>query len=190
MEKRHAFFPAEFRSRDGEDGTKHIEGYFAVYNSKTKLWPGWTEQIAQGAFDRSLEDGDIRALFNHNTDLVLGRSYAKTLVLRSDAHGLWGDITINEADTDALNAYARVQRGDITGCSFGFYPREETYEDLPNGDVICTIKDVELFEVSVCAFPAYEATEINARKRDHDAASAEKRSAKLEKIKKKLEALK
>ena len=153
----------EFTTRE-ENDQPHITGYFAVYNSNYEIWPGASESIAPGAFSNTL-GGDIRALTNHDTTLVLGRNKAGTLELKDDSHGLWGDITINPNDTDAMNTYERVKRGDVTQCSIGFSIREEETEFLQNGDVHWTIKDVELFEVSVCTFPAYEETNVTARNR-------------------------
>jgi len=155
---------AEFTTREnGEELT--IEGYFAVFNSNYDLGMGMSESIAPGAFTSSLA-GDIRALVNHDTTLVLGRTSAHTLEVRQDEHGLWGKITVNPKDSDAMNLYARVQRGDVTQCSIGFDILDEETEFRDNGDVHWTIKDVKLWEVSACTFPAYEETAISARARD------------------------
>lgn len=166
----------EFETRE-ENEQPHIAGYFAVYNSNYEIWQGASESIAPGAFSNTL-GGDIRALTNHDTTLVLGRNKAGTLTLKDDSHGLWGDITINPNDSDAMNTYERVKRGDVSQCSIGFTIREEETEFLPNGDVHWTIKDVELFEVSVCTFPAYEETSVTAR----DRADVEKKIAEAWKI--------
>ena len=101
----------QFATRD-DNGALAIEGYFAVFNSNYDIAPGLSESIAPGAFDNTLS-GDIRALINHDTTLVLGRTKANTLQLRTDNHGLWGHIDINPNDTDAMNLYNRVQRGDV-----------------------------------------------------------------------------
>ena len=154
----------EFNTRD-DSGKLSIEGYFAVYDSIYDIAPGLSESIAPGAFDRTLS-GDIRALINHDTTLVLGRTKANTLQLRTDAHGLWGHIDINPNDTDAMNLYNRVQRGDVDQCSFGFNILDEETEYRENGDIHWTIKEVELFEVSPCTFPAYEETNIAARQNE------------------------
>lgn len=166
----------EFETRE-ENEQPHITGYFAVYNSNYEIWQGASESIAPGAFSNTL-GGDIRALTNHDTTLVLGRNKAGTLTLKDDSHGLWGDITINPNDSDAMNTYERVKRGDVSQCSIGFTIRDEETEFLPNGDVHWTIKDVELFEVSVCTFPAYEETSVTAR----DRADVEKKIAEAWKI--------
>lgn len=149
-----------FTARNEEGPT--IEGYFAVFNSIYEIAPGMTESVAPGAFSRTLA-GDIRALTNHDTTLVLGRTRAHTLELREDEHGLWGKISINPKDADAMNLYERVKRGDVDQCSFGFEIVGEETDFRDDGSVHWTITDVNLFEVSACTFPAYQETNIAAR---------------------------
>lgn len=161
MELRHLNHEVNFQTRE-ENDELIIEGYFAVFNSIYHIAEGMTEEIARGAFKESL-DGDVRALINHDTTLVLGRTMAGTLEIREDEHGLWGRIRINPKDTDALNAYERVKRGDVSQCSIGFDIIREETESPENGGVHWTIKEVKLWEVSVCTFPAYQETEISAR---------------------------
>lgn len=151
----------EFKTRE-ENGDKHITGYFAVFNSNYEIAPGLTESVAPGAFDKTL-DGDIRALTDHDTRLVLGRNTAGTLSLKADSHGLYGDILINPNDQDALNTYARVERGDVNQCSFGFDIVSEDAEFRDDGSAHWTITEVKLYEVSVVTFPAYKETNVNAR---------------------------
>lgn len=154
----------KFQTReDGED--LYIEGYFAVFNSDYDIDETMSESIKPGAFSSSMGK-DIRALVNHDTTLVLGRTSAHTLELREDEHGLFGRIRVNRYDTDAMNCYERVKRGDVTGCSFGFFPISEETEFFDDGRVHFTITDLELFEVSACTFPAYQATNIMARAKD------------------------
>lgn len=170
-----------------EDGEKLlIEGYFAVFDSNYDIWPGASESIAPGAFAKSLESDDIRALTNHNTDLVLGRNRAGTLILKEDTHGLWGSIRINPKDSDAVNTRERVLRGDVSQCSIGFDIREEETEFRDDGSVHWTIKDVKLLEVSVCTFPAYESTNVQARQRDLEEIQRRKAQAWAEKARKRL----
>lgn len=145
---------------DGDD--LHIEGYFAVFNSNYEIADGLSESVAPEAFNNTL-DGDIRCLIDHDTRLVLGRTKANTLSLRADEHGLYGDVIINTKDTDATNLYSRVQRGDVDQASFGFDILSEEYENSENGSVHWTIKEVKLYEVSVCTFPAYQETSLSAR---------------------------
>lgn len=148
-----------------EDGENlSIEGYFSVFNSNYQIAPDMSESIAEGAFTNALaENSDVRALTNHDTTLVLGRTKAKTLQLRQDSHGLWGKIDINPKDADAMNLYERVKRGDVDQCSFGFDIVKEETEFLEDGSIHWEIQDVRLYEVSVCTFPAYDETSVSAR---------------------------
>ena len=157
--------PVEYSTRE-EGGKLYIEGYFAVFNSPYEFWPGASEVILPGAFDESMS-GDVRALVNHNTDLVLGRTLAGTLSLTQDSRGLLGRIIINQEDRAAMDLYARVKRGDVSQCSFGFEIESERYIELGDGKCRWEIEKVNpLYEVSPCTFPAYEDTGIDARRRD------------------------
>ena len=142
-----------------------IEGYFAVFNSIYEIDEGMSESIAPGAFTDTIS-GDIRGLTNHDTTFVLGRTKVHTLELRQDEHGLWGRITINPKDSDAMNLYERVKRGDVDQCSFGFDILSEETDFRDDGSVHWTIKAVKLYEVSVCTFPAYEETAVVARQKE------------------------
>lgn len=154
--------PTQYRAAE-ESGELYIEGYFAVFGSVYELCPGATESIAPGAFSGAL-GGDVRALTNHDTTLVLGRTKAGTLELREDGHGLWGRVKINREDSDAMNLYRRVQRGDVDQCSFGFDIGKEETAVNDDGSVHWTIKEVSvLYEVTVATFPAYDETSVAAR---------------------------
>lgn len=152
----------DFKTR-AEDGKRYIEGYFAVYGGTYQLWEDAIETIDPGAFDLAA-DRDVRALVNHDTTLVLGRTTAGTLTLRTDERGLWGSVEINEADQDAVNAWARVDRGDVSQCSFGFDILTEQRELRQDGVTVWHLQRVKLYEVSICTFPAYEETGVEARK--------------------------
>lgn len=155
----------QFQTRSANDDL-FIEGYFSVFNSESPLWEGASEIVKPGAFTNSVS-GDVRALINHDSSLVLGRTKAGTLTLRQDERGLWGSIRINRDDVDAMNLYARVQRGDVDQCSFGFDIKRETFVDLGGGKCRWEIEEVDpLYEVSVCTFPAYTETSVSARKQD------------------------
>lgn len=156
----------EFNTREDGEGLR-IEGYFAVFNSNYEMAPGISESIAPGAFQKSLAN-DVRALTNHDTTLVLGRTKANTLELREDSRGLFGSIKINPNDQDAMNLYERVKRGDVDQCSFGFDIVSEDTEYREDGSVHWTITDLILYEVSCCTFPAYEETSISARSAQAD----------------------
>lgn len=166
----------EFATRE-DGGALRIEGYFAVFNSIYEIAPGMSESIAPGAFSRTLQGGDVRALVNHDSTLVLGRTKAHTLELREDERGLWGSVAINPNDSDAMNLYQRVKRGDVDQCSFGFDIVHEETDFREDGSVHWTITDVDLYEVSACTFPAYEATNISAREKQRDAMKARELAA-------------
>lgn len=160
--------PGQFTTRAEDDGRMIIEGYFAVFDSVYQIWSDMSESIRQGAFTNTIAADDIRALINHDTTLVLGRTAAGTLELREDERGLWGRIEINPNDSDAVNAYARVSRGDVSQCSIGFDIIRETSEVRTDGSVHWTIEEAKLWEVSICTFPAYEETNVTARAKERD----------------------
>lgn len=168
MEKRFVEL-ANLETRESANEDPVIEGYFAVFNSDYIWGDGMSESISPGAFTSSLSN-DIRALINHDSSLVLGRTSAHTFEVREDAHGLWGRLTVNPKDRSAMDLYERVKRGDVTGCSIGFNIREQDTSISENGSVHWTIKDVDLLECSVCTFPAYEETNVSARSKDRDEA--------------------
>ena len=168
----------EFRVRsEGDD--RYIEGYFAKFGDVYDMGYGVTESIQRGAFAEVLASGaDIRALINHDTTLVLGRTKAGTAEFREDDVGVWGSVRINPNDQDAVNALARVERGDVDQASFGFCDWEETTDRSQTGKVHYTITKIkDLREFTVCTFPAYRSTSLSARddlrgadeKRRHDA---------------------
>lgn len=153
----------QLRAKDISDNLV-IEGYFIVFNRETELFPGAFEEIAPEAIT-DLDGRDIRGLNNHDPQLVLGRTKAGTLELRKDEKGLWGSVKINPDDTDAVNLYQRVKRGDIDQCSFGFEIVKEDVEHRDDG-VKWTIRKIILHEVSIVTFPAYADTGVQARRKD------------------------
>ncbi len=176
---------SNFQTR--EDGENlRIEGYFAVFNSNYEITSDMSESVAPGAFTNTLAD-DIRALVNHDTTLVLGRTSAHTLELREDEHGLWGSISINPKDSDAMNLYERVKRGDVSQCSFGFDIIKEDTEIREDGSMHWTIREVKLYEVSCVTFPAYESTNIDARSKERDEMISRKNEAWRENMKRRFE---
>lgn len=147
------------------DGGRYLEGYFAVFGEPYQVCAGWVETISPGAFARYLATGqDVKVLWNHDTNVVLGSTANGTASLREDETGLFGSVLINDKDQDAVNAHARVERGDVDGCSFGFEiaRQEEWWDD--EGVYHTRIMEVDpLYEVSPCTFPAYTSTSISAR---------------------------
>ena len=150
------------RADNNETDEMKIEGYFVVFNSETKLFENYYEEISDKAF-KDIDLTDIRALADHDTAKVLGRTKSQTLSLTVDDKGLYGEITINKNDGEAVNLYERVKRGDIDQCSFGFNILDETMDTRADGSTKWTITEIELFEVSVVTFPAYADTAVEAR---------------------------
>lgn len=156
----------EVTTRSDENGSPILEGYFVRYDDVYDIAPGATESIARGAFAESIS-GDVRALYNHNSDIILGRTGAGTLELKDTDIGLWGKIYINKNDSQAMDAYERIARGDISGCSFGFEIEKQDTVIKDDGSVHWTIEKVNpLYEVSPVVFPAYQATSVHARQKD------------------------
>lgn len=152
----------EFSTR-AEDEKRVIDGYFVVFDQPYYVYDWLEETIDRNAFDGCDMD-DVRALIDHMTHLVLGRNTAKTLTFSIDEKGLFASVEINAADVDAMNLYARVQRGDVDQASFGFTPRTVAWTDLPGGRTRRTIEKIDkLWEISVCTFPAYQQTHVGAR---------------------------
>lgn len=166
MEMQTRNLSAKFETREENDDL-YIEAYWAVYNSPYEIAPGAIETIAPGAFKNAL-GGDIRALINHDTTLVIGRTTAGTFELHDDEHGLFGRVRINRDDSDAMNAYARVKRGDVSQCSIGFDIVKQDTEIRDDGTVHWTIEEVVLYECSLCTFPAYEETSAHARAKERE----------------------
>jgi HK97 family phage prohead protease len=138
-----------------------IEGYAAVFNELSEDLGGFRELVAPGAFKRSVEDNDVRALWDHNSQYVLGRNRAGTLALDEDDTGL--RITIVPPDTTwAADLIHSMKRGDINQMSFGFYKRADEW-DYKTTPPTRTLRDVDLFDVSIVTYPAYPQTSAEAR---------------------------
>ena len=170
-----------FEARSNEEsGTKTIAGYAAKYNCDSKVMRDWwgdkfIEVIAEGAFDLSLRSNTIKALYNHNTDNVLGSTKSGTLRLESDSVGLRFEIDLPNTSV-ANDLYESVKRGDIDGTSFGFKVNNDKWSEIEqDGEKIMkrTLLEIELYEISPTPFPAYEDTEVDCR-------SLEKLKAKVE----------
>jgi uncharacterized protein len=167
------------------DGTGNepvvISGYAAVFNSKTSIGDFFEEVIAPGAFARSIsENGDIRALFNHNWDHVLGRTKNGTLKVEEDNRGLKFEVELPYTSL-ARDLAESLRRGDINQCSFGFFATNDTW-DYAVEPAIRTLNEVELYEISVVSIPAYEDTEVSLRSKEIDE-QVEKRIKILNQIK-------
>lgn len=154
-----------------EGSPKVIEGYFVVFDQPYYIDPWCEEYIDRHAFD-SADMSDVRALINHNSDLVLGRCNAnvQTMTFEIDDVGIYATIQVNEDDTDAVSLWARTVRGDVDQASFGFFEDSVEYTDLPDGRMRRTVRSIaQLWELSVCTFPAYEQTSVSARDTENKA---------------------
>jgi HK97 family phage prohead protease len=153
------------------DGDKKTAaGYAALFNSQTDIGGYFREQIAPGAFAEAIK-GDVRALIDHDTGRVIGRTAAGTLRLTEDATGLAAEIDLPDT-TDGRDLAVQLERGDITGMSFGFRVTHDEWDET--GDTpLRTIHKLELLEVSAVAFPAYPDTSLAMR--SLEAARTEKR---------------
>ena len=176
-------------TRAEEDNAENvIEGYFALYEQETELFPNTYEIISRGAFDNTIKN-DVRALWNHNTQYVLGRTKNGSLQLRADEKGLFGTIKLPKTQY-AEDLYELVKRGDIDQCSFGFNILDEDLEELANGGYRWRMKDVDLHEISVVTFPAYENTTVHARSKQIEQIEKRKLQEKKDTLSKRLKGLK
>lgn len=170
--------PVEVRDAAGDggdggdpDGQRTIVGVAAVFydgTPRTEFSPfeGFAERIAPGAFDRAIREDDVYGLLNHDPDLILGRNKAGSLTLSVDGVGLNYEIQPAMTTSVARDAIAWIDRGEITGSSFGFLPRNEDgeqWETEPDGRVVRTLTDTRLFDIAPVTYPAYRATEVSLR---------------------------
>jgi len=176
----------EYLADETDDGKKILSGYFIRFNEETELYKGQFETVSPDSIPDDIADHDVRALFDHQTGKVLGRTKAGTMTLKKDDKGLFGSVEINEDDPEALSVYAKVKRGDVSQASFGFYINDVDTEKRDDGwhD---TLTSVDVFEVSVVAFPAYQTTEIDARHRDNMRVEQEQFATRKKQLKEELE---
>jgi HK97 family phage prohead protease len=158
--ERRFFGPSEFRVAPDR---KSIEGHAAVFNSRTSL-PFFDEQVAEGAFSKTIKENDIRALFNHDPNFVLGRNKSKTLELSEDSKGLLYRITPPNAQW-ARDLMESMDRGDVSQSSFGFRTIKDAWDQSVD-PILRTLQEVRLFDVSAVTFPQYEETDCSVRGED------------------------
>lgn len=148
---------AELRMAEG-DSAPVIEGYAAVFDSISEDLGGFREIIAPGAFSKTLRE-DVRALWNHDPNHILGRTASGTLELAEDAKGLRVRVTPPESAGWIMES---MRRGDVDQMSFGFRTVSDKWE-MKNGEPLRTLLEVRLFDVSVVTFPAYPETDAAVR---------------------------
>jgi HK97 family phage prohead protease len=148
------------------DGKK-IVGRPIVYNSQSENLGGFVEVIAPKAFNQSL-NGDIRALVEHDTKLIIGRTTSKTLRIAEDSQGIFVEIDPPNTRT-ASELIESIQRGDISGMSFGFTVNTDGSQwDFNTDPALRTITNANLHEITITSLPAYRATNVSVAQRSMD----------------------
>ena len=151
-----------------ENGKKMVRGYAAVWDKlSVPIYGMFKEKIRSGAFTDSLKSNNVRALWNHNSDYVLGSTRSKTLNLKEDDKGLRFELELPDTST-GRDAFVTISRGDVEGMSFGFIPRKVEWDEKDPKNVVRTLIDVDLREVSPTAFPAYPQTSVKTRSVDDE----------------------
>ena len=160
--ERRAFDVTDLEIRSAEGEPEKIRGYAAVFDKlSVPLW-GFREKIDKGAFAESIKKDDVRALWNHDPNYVLGRNKAGTLTLEEDDKGLL--IEIDPPDTQwARDLVTSIKRKDVTQMSFGFETETDEWDRSDEKNVVRTLKKVRLFDVSPVTYPAYPQTKVGVR---------------------------
>lgn len=166
---------AGIQIRSAEDASQRFSGYAAVFNTRAAIgnplsW-GFYEEIAPGAFSKTLQESDARMLVDHDSYYVVSRSSAGSLSLSEDGHGLVVDSALDEELSYVRDLKANLRNGNITGMSFGFQVVKDEWgtEDVETKDgqtgqvEVRTIREIRLIEVSAVTFPAYTETEAELR---------------------------
>ena len=164
--------PIEIRKAGESDSTITLCGYAAVFDTLSEPLGGWREQIAAGAFADCLGD-DVRALFNHDTSAVLGRTVSRTLRIAQDARGLKYEVDLPDTQA-ARDLVTSIERGDVSQSSFAFRvaPNGDRWDENDEGVYIRTITKVaRLYDVSPVTFPAYPDASVGLRSLEHWKAS-------------------
>ncbi len=162
MEMERRIMPIQEMEIRKNDDKNIIGGYAAKFEQLSEVLWGFREKIRKGAFANSLMERNVLAFWNHNTDLVLGNTENNTAKVWEDEIGLRFDVELPDtvAGKDAL---ILVQRSDVKGVSFGFRTRKDEWDETDKNNVIRTLIDVELYEISPTAMPAYPQTNVSAR---------------------------
>lgn len=162
------FTKSELRAESQGDEMALV-GYAAMFGVESKDLGGFRETIMPGAFKRSIDaSDDVKALFNHNPNSVLGRTKNKTLTLKEDERGLMFRVQLDPNQQAHKDLHAAIKRGDIDECSFAFTVPDggqewTTKRGTDDWMAARTLKDVNLMDVSAVTYPAYEGTGVMAR---------------------------
>jgi uncharacterized protein len=181
MEKltRMRFDVPEFRVLREEGSLPKLRGHAALFNVEVDFGY-FREMVAPGAFKNSIESGDdVRALFNHDPNLILGRNKAGTLRLSEDEKGLLSEI--DPPDTQlGRDIVVSIERGDISQMSFGFYITSEEVVRREGESTLYIIKEARLFDVSPVTYPAYESTDVEVQRHVRERLSESEAQARAE----------
>lgn len=149
-------------------GDKRLKGYAVVFNSLSLNLGGFKERILPDAVTRTLSEAlDVRALVDHDSSKIIGRTRAGTLRLRSDGHGLAVEIFPPQT-TAARDIMESIDRGDVTGMSFAFRTLEDDWH-MEDGEIVREVLDMTISEVSIVSFPAYPSTDVQVAQRSMQA---------------------
>lgn len=159
-ERRTLTQPVEFRSAGDRQLT--ATGYASVFNRRSVNLGGFVEVVSPTAFNKTVKEADVRALFNHDPSKLLGRSSAGTLRLGVDATGLHYELDLPDT-TDGRDVAVLLERGDITGSSFGFRMIEDEWGETEDGFPERTLLSVALRDISPVTYPAYPDSEAALR---------------------------
>ncbi len=181
------YVPIEELRVSSDSEKPKIEGYAAVFNSLSENFGGWREQIAPGAFAETIKTADVRALIDHDPSKIIGRTKSGTLQLSEDSKGLLAKI--DPPDTQAgRDIVESIKRGDVSGMSFGFIVKEESWDFNSEEDYdLRTLKQVDLFDVSPVTFPAYPDTAVGTRSHEENKPKPEQKVKNGELMRMKLE---
>ena len=158
-ERRFTTGTVELRAGEGEG--KKIRGYAAKFNTLSEDFGGFRERIAPGFFDDVLAD-DVRALFNHDSNLILARSKSGTLKIGVDDTGLWYEYDHPETSY-SMDLSKSLKRGDVNQSSFAFVTAEDSWDEIDNATVRTLVKAKRLLDVSPVTYPAYPDTSVSSR---------------------------
>lgn len=166
FERRYVSDAVEMRGLPG--GGAVLVGHAAVFNREAVIAGVFRELVCPGAFKKTIAEADIRALFNHDANLILGRNRAGTLRLAEDDTGLPYEVDLPDTRA-ALDLAKSIERGDVSGSSFSFAPVGEnrTWWEYPEEDdalPLRSLRELRLFDVSPVTFPAYEETDVDLKR--------------------------
>ena len=153
---------AELRAVQADGAPTKIAGHAAKFDSLSEDLGGFRERIAPGAFAKTIQSADIRALWNHDANIVLGRNKSGTLRLSEDSAGLAFEVDMPDTQLVRDMVMGPIVRGDVNQCSFGFYTIADKWAKV-DGEWVRTLLECDLLDVSPVTYPAYNSTDVAAR---------------------------